>query len=83
MFEFDRDTRVERVSEGRYVGLLDRGWNIGDNPNGGSCYRLFQPPALMRSSTRIRFHSPPTICDLGWGVKRFKLNSRWFEKAEP
>lgn len=35
MFEFDRDTRVERVSEGRYVGLLDRGWNIGDNPNGG------------------------------------------------
>jgi len=35
MFEFDRDTRVERVAEGRYVGLLDRGWNIGDNPNGG------------------------------------------------
>ena len=35
MFQFDHDTRVEKVAEGRYIGVLDRDWNIGDNPNGG------------------------------------------------
>jgi len=32
---FDADTRVEQTGEGSFLGFIDPGWNIGDNPNGG------------------------------------------------
>ena len=34
-FQFDQDTRIEAIGDGRYRGVMTDGWNIGDNPNGG------------------------------------------------
>jgi hypothetical protein len=33
--EFDRDTHVERIDDHRFKSLVDAGWNISGNPNGG------------------------------------------------
>ena len=35
MSEFEQDTRVERIDDYRFKGLVDAGWNISTNPNGG------------------------------------------------
>ena len=35
MYEFDQDTVVEQLAEGKFRGIVDGGWNIGANPNGG------------------------------------------------
>ena len=35
MSEFEQDTRVERIDNYRFKGLVDAGWNISANPNGG------------------------------------------------
>ena len=45
-FQFDQDTRIEAIGDGRYRGVMTDGWNIGDNPNGGFCSLLF--PRLSR-----------------------------------
>ena len=34
-YQFDLDTTVELLSNGRYRTVVNPGWNIGDNPNGG------------------------------------------------
>jgi acyl-CoA thioesterase len=34
-YEFDRDTAVESIGEGRYRGLVSSGYSIGPYPNGG------------------------------------------------
>ena len=35
MSQYDTETAVERIDEGRFRGHVDGNWNIGDNPNGG------------------------------------------------
>ncbi|MEZ5560054.1 MAG: thioesterase family protein [Pseudomonadales bacterium] len=35
MSQFENETAVTRVAEGRWSGTLSRAWNIGENPNGG------------------------------------------------
>ncbi len=35
MPEFDEDTSVERVEEGRWRGVVNERWNVGSAPNGG------------------------------------------------
>jgi len=35
MSQFINDTRIEKISEGRYSGRLSGVWSIGTNPNGG------------------------------------------------
>lgn len=35
MAEFDLDTAVEHIEGNRFRGVVDPGWNIGANPNGG------------------------------------------------
>ena len=35
MYQFDQDTQVKKESAGCFLGRVDSGWNIGDNPNGG------------------------------------------------
>src|SRR2546430_13566462 len=34
-FEFDRDTAVELIGDGRWAGAVAPGWSIGSAPNGG------------------------------------------------
>ncbi len=35
MPEFDRDTQVERIDDRRFGSIVDAGWSINGNPNGG------------------------------------------------
>ncbi len=35
MGQFERDTAVEKVADGKYCGELHEGWRIGEVPNGG------------------------------------------------
>ena len=47
MSQFDAETAVESVGEGRWATRLSAGWNIGDNSNGG--YALTSVLRAMRS----------------------------------
>jgi acyl-CoA thioesterase len=47
MSQFDTETAVEPVGEGRWATHLSAGWNIGDNSNGG--YALTSVLRAMRS----------------------------------
>ena len=47
MSQFDTETAVEPVGEGRWATHLSAGWNIGDNSNGG--YALTPVLRAMRS----------------------------------
>ncbi len=47
MSQFDAETAVEAVGEGRWAARLSSGWNIGENSNGG--YALTPVLRAMRS----------------------------------
>ena len=54
-YQFDQDTRVERLSEGRFRSVVNAGWNIGDNPNGG--YLI----SLVDSAIRATISHPDPV----------------------
>ena len=47
-FQFDQDTRIEAIGDGRYRGVMTDGWNIGDNPNGGFLLSIISAPSRKR-----------------------------------
>lgn len=53
--QFDQDTCVEKVSEGRFGCVVNSGWNIGNNPNGG--YLI----SLVDSAIRASINQPDPI----------------------
>ena len=54
MTQYERDTALEQLDEGRWSGTVSEHWNIGDNPNGGYLVSL-----VMRALRTLGPHQDP------------------------
>ena len=77
--EFDLDTRVTRTSEGQFTGMVDAGWSISGNPNGGYLLSLISaaiaqvlphPDPLTFTAHYLRPGVAGAICEITVDVVR-------------
>ena len=54
--QFDRETEVEPVGEGRFAAQVSGSWNIGDNPNGG-----YLTAIALQALRQIGPHQDPVL----------------------
>ncbi len=54
MTQYDDDTALEQLDDGRWSGRVSEHWNIGDNPNGGYLVSL-----VMRAFRSLGPHQDP------------------------
>ena len=73
MAVFDKDTALEGVGENRFTGMVDAGWNISDNPNGGYLLSLVtsaidqtikHPDPLSVTAHYLRPGIPDAECEI-------------------
>ena len=73
MAVFDKDTSLEGVGENRFTGMVDAGWNISDNPNGGYLLSLVtsaigqtikHPDPLSVTTHYLRPGIPDAECEI-------------------
>jgi acyl-CoA thioesterase len=77
--EFERDTHVERIDDHRFRGLVDAGWNISGNPNGGYLLSIVSaaiaesvahPDPLSFTAHYLRPGVPGVECEVSVDVVR-------------
>ena len=54
MSQYDDDTALDQLDDGRWSGTVSEHWNIGDNPNGGYLVSL-----VMRAFRQLGPHQDP------------------------
>lgn len=79
MAEFDEDTRMVSLGNGRYQGEVGSGWNISGNPNGGYLLSLVSaaiaqevehPDPLSFTAHYLRPGTSDEACDVSLDVVR-------------